>query len=102
MRNVVWSAEAESDLYDILAYWVYRNKSSLFSIKLEAEIREGISAITLNPEIGKKIEGDNARLKLIRDYWIVYDITEHQIEILSIFDTRQDDKKLKKKIKKEQ
>jgi len=101
MRNVVWSPEAENDLYNILAYWIYRNRSSLFSIKLKAEIQEGINAISLNPEIGKKIEGDNARLKLVRDYWIVYDITEHEIEIISIFDTRQDDKKLKKKFNKE-
>ena len=99
IRKIIWSPEAETDLYSILAYWIYRNKSASFSIKLEAEIQEAVKAIATNPEIGKKTKNENTRLKLVRDYWIVYDIELSQINILSIFDTRQDDKKLNKKIK---
>lgn len=99
MRNVIWSPEAEKELYNILIYWIYRNRSTTYSIRLEEAIQQNIRAIVFNPEIGKLTNRQNIRLKLVEHYWIVYEITPNQIMILSIFDTRQDDKKLKKKIK---
>jgi len=85
------------DSYLILTYWIYRNKSAVYSIRLEEAIQQNIQSIVQNPEIGKLTNRLNIWLKLVEKYWIVYEIQNDRIVILSIFDTRQDDKKLNKK-----
>jgi len=100
IKKVIWSSLAENDLYSILAYWIYRNKSAIYSIKLEAEIQKSIQAIIKNPFIGRRTNKENIRLKLVGDYWIVYEITAISINIISIFDTRQNHSKLRNRIKK--
>jgi hypothetical protein len=46
------------------------------------------------PTIGKLTDDNLARIKIVRDYWIVYDIRENGIFILAIFDSRQNPIKL--------
>ena len=79
MRNVIWSPEAETELYNILVYWIYRNRSTAYSIRLEEAIQQNIQAIVLNPEIGRLTTRQNIRLKLVENYWIVYEIEPNQI-----------------------
>lgn len=50
--KVVWSVEARSDLIDILDYYIKRNKSNLYSIKLNAKINESIKFLSKNPFLG--------------------------------------------------
>ena len=52
--------------------------------------------ILKNPEIGIKISGTEARGKLVKDYDIIYINLKNSIEIISVFDTRQNPEKLKK------
>ena len=93
-KKVVWSKEASQDRNNIIAYWNWRNKSNVYSKKLLILFKESIKTIKLFPEIGKPTNRPDTRLKIVRDYFIVYSIKENEIRILAVWDSRQDPLKL--------
>lgn len=98
-RKVIWSERALSDRREILTYWKNRNKSSRYSKKLNGLFRSAIQLIREHPLIGKCTNDNQARVKIVRDYLLIYDIAETAIHILLIWDTRQDPEKLKEALK---
>jgi toxin YoeB len=92
----VWSPRAQKERKEILEYWRLRNKSNTYSKKLNQLFKESVKIITDFPQIGKSTDDTNTRLKIVRDYLIIYEETETQIFILTIWDSRQDPDKLKK------
>jgi plasmid stabilization system protein ParE len=95
-KQVIWSLRAQNDKKEILDYWRQRNKSNTYSKKLNALFKESIRIILDFPQIGKVTDDTKARIKIVRDYLIIYEDTETQIFILTIWDSRQDPDKLKK------
>ena len=95
-KQVIWSLRAQNDKKEILDYWRQRNKSNTYSKKLNELFKESIKIILDFPQIGKVTDDTKARIKIVRDYLIIYEETETQIFILTIWDSRQDPDKLKK------
>ncbi len=95
-KQVIWSLRAQNDKKEILNYWRQRNKSNTYSKKLNELFKESIRIILDFPQIGKVTDDTKARIKIVRDYLIIYEETETQIFILTIWDSRQDPDKLKK------
>ena len=95
-KKVIWSLRAQNDKKEILDYWRQRNKSNTYSKKLNELFKESIKIILDFPQIGKVTDDTKARIKIVRDYLIIYEETETQIFILTIWDSRQDPDKLKK------
>jgi addiction module RelE/StbE family toxin len=95
-KEVIWSLRAQNDRKEILDYWRQRNKSSTYSKKLNELFKESIKIILDFPQIGKVTDDTKARVKVVRDYLIIYEETETQIFILTIWDSRQDPEKLEK------
>jgi toxin YoeB len=50
----------------------------------------------ISPQIGKMTDDPNTRIKVVKDYLIIYEETETQIFILTIWDRRQDPEKITK------
>ena len=98
-KQIVWSRRAQRDRKEILEYWRVRNKSNTYSKKLNRLFKESIKIITDFPEIGKPTDQANTRIKIVKDYLIIYEETETQILILTIWDSRQDPGKLKEVLK---
>jgi addiction module RelE/StbE family toxin len=98
-RQVVWSQRAQRDRKEILDYWRQRNKSNTYSKRLNGLFRESVQIITDFPEIGKPTDQANTRIKIVKDYLIIYEETETQILILTIWDSRQDPGRLKEVLK---
>jgi len=94
-KEVVWSLRAQKERKEILEYWRLRNKSNSYSKKLNQLFKESVKIITDFPQIGKPTDDLNTRIKIVRDYLIIYEETESQIHILTIWDSRQDPEKLK-------
>ena len=94
-KEVVWSLCAQKERKEILEYWRLRNKSNTYSKKLNQLFKESVKLITDFPQIGKPTDDINTRIKIVRDYLIIYEETETQIQILTIWDSRQDPDKLK-------
>ena len=94
-KKVVWSLRAQNDRKKIFSYWNKRNKSNNYSIRLNRLFIEATKAISDYPKIGKITERENIRIKIVRDYLIVYKELENKIEVLTIFSSHQNPAKLK-------
>ena len=95
VREIIWSANAKADRIEILQYWIARNKSNSYSKKLNLLFKESISLIARNPGAGHLTIKENVRVKIVKDYLIIYEITDSAIYLLSIFDGRRDPQKIK-------
>ena len=89
-RQIIWTISAQTERREILEYWVKRNKSKVFSKKLNKLIITNLREIGKNPFIGRKTDIADVRVKIIRDYLIFYEITQKSIFVLSIWDGRRD------------
>jgi len=95
-RKVIWSSKSKKTFKKILEFYDERNGSNTYSLKLLADIEKIISYLPENPEIGIKTDIAETIKYLIKgDYKIIYDIQLQTIEILMIWDCRQDPEKFK-------
>ncbi|MBN1183191.1 MAG: type II toxin-antitoxin system RelE/ParE family toxin [Bacteroidales bacterium] len=98
-RKIIWSPRAKSALLGILDYYIKRNGSKTYSNKLNASLRSSIRLLENHPELGIKADIKNVRVLIHGDYAIFYKISEVTIELITIWDSRQDPKNLDIKIK---
>jgi plasmid stabilization system protein ParE len=87
-ERVIWSANAKHDLKEILAYWVYRNKSKTYSKKLNSLIHKAIDEIISYPKAAKLTGIKNVRAKIIGDYTIFFEELNNTIYVLRVWDSR--------------
>lgn len=71
-RKIVWTQKANLERKAILEYWIERNKSKKFSIKLNKLIISTIKQIAETSGIGRKTDLENVRVKIIRDDFLFY------------------------------
>ena len=94
-RRIVWTSKAKNQLFDILEYFNFRNKSKIYSQKLYQKIHAELLPLIHQPNIGKKTNEINVRGILIENYFVFYQTNENHIIILSVWDTRQNPTSLK-------
>ena len=70
--KVVWSVRAQRERFEILEYWVNRNKSKTYSRKLYQLFRIGLKKVAEMPGSGVPTEDPDIRIKIVRDYLIYY------------------------------
>ena len=90
VKQIIWTLEAKSNKKEILLYWNNRNKSKAYSKKLNLLFKEAIRLISDFPEIGRPTNIENVRIKVVKDYLIIYETTPVCIYVLTIFDGRRD------------
>ncbi|MFZ6010192.1 MAG: type II toxin-antitoxin system RelE/ParE family toxin [Bacteroidota bacterium] len=71
-RQIIWSLRAQRDRKEILEYWQNRNKSNIYGKKLNQLFKEAISIISDYPKIGKSTDLKKVRIKIVKDYFILY------------------------------
>ena len=86
--RLIWSALALKHKKEIFDYWNERNKSKIYSRKLNSLFNDAAELILTHPKLGQKTDFQDIRLKIVRDYWLAYRIKQEQIQILTIWDTR--------------
>lgn len=96
VKKIIWSAKAQNDRKEILLYWKARNKSSAYSVKLNHLFNDAANSIVKFPNIGKLTGYKDTRVKIVRDYLMVYKEYDSVITIITIWDGRQDPLKLEK------
>lgn len=89
-RKVIWTLKANIERKEILEYWILRNKSKTFSVKLNKLIVETIKLLAEHPTIGRKTDIKDVRVKIVRDYLIFYEFSKFELIILSIWDGRRE------------
>lgn len=89
-RKIIWSARAKSDLLGILNFFYKRNESKVYSLKLNRTIRDSIRLLTKHPDLGIQTEIPNVRNLIEDNYFIFYEVNSDYVEIITIWDCRQD------------
>jgi toxin YoeB len=89
VRKIIWTESAQRDRIAIFTYWNNRNKSNAYSIKLNELIKESLSLISKYSKIGKRTDKENVRVKVVKEYLIIYEVTVNKIIVLTIWDCRQ-------------
>jgi plasmid stabilization system protein ParE len=92
--NVIWTRTADIQFVGILEYWVNRNKSNKYALKLLELVTDRTTQISENPELFKATDFPNIRAASLGNYSIYYKTTESEIIISAIWDNRQNPKKL--------
>lgn len=99
-KQIIWSRLAHNDRLHILDYWIKRSKSNSYSKKLNQIFEHTADLIRKYPKIGRQTEMESVRCKIVKDYLFTYRETKDYIEILTIWDSRQDPDKFDRIIKK--
>lgn len=89
MAKIIWSSKAVSDLKQIFEYWYLRNKSNTYNKKLNRIIELKLQQISENPNSGIMTNIQNIKAILVENYYIHYSLKPDSIQILKIWDTRQ-------------
>lgn len=88
-RTIVWSHRANIKLFEILDFYTKRNKSTSYSRKLYEKLREGVSLLVKQPEIGIKTDLESIRGLIVDEYILFYEIMPDKIIIHIVLDCRQ-------------
>ena len=89
-RKIVWSNRAKKRLYGILEFYIERNKSKSYSIKLYKLLNKEVKLLLKYPDLGLKTSEESVRGLIIDTYIIYYEVTEDKIIIHTIWGCRQD------------
>lgn len=92
--KVFWTETAISQRNQIFVYWNKRNKSTRFSRKLNAKIKERIALLVLNPEMSTETDFKGIRTSVLIYYSILYKFNNQNFYIMGIWDNRQNPEKL--------
>lgn len=99
-KRIIWTPNARDEKKRILSYWLKRNKSNVYSKKLNILFKQAIHLIANKPIPRRITDFEDVYVKIVRDYKIFFTEDEESIYIISIWDTRQDPNKLEDVIKK--
>jgi len=89
-RAVVWTDTASFQFRAILKFWVERNRSEKYSLRLIDLVEKNISIILEHPKAFKQAEFLNTRVASLGHYSIYYEVSAEQIVVTAFWDNRQD------------
>lgn len=94
-KEIIWSDLAKLEFSNVLEFYVFRNGSSDYSLKILEEVEDLLETLSANEFIGRLTSNKITRVIPMKVYLIFYEINANQIEILSFWDNRQDIKNRK-------
>ena len=99
-RKIVWTQTASKLRRKVLEYWVNRNKSNAYSIKLLLLSDEKAKLIAQNPQLFRHADFPDTRMATMGHFSIFYKYNAKEVIITAFWDNRQDPKKLLQQLKK--
>ena len=97
-RKIVWSTQADLDLFEIQEFYFKQNGTKTFSIKLNSTLRKSVRLLGNYAGIGQNTDFINIKSLTEGNFSIFYEIKPQTIEIIAIWDNRQDPANLSLKI----
>lgn len=89
-RQVVWSLNAQKERVAILRYWVERNGSTAYSVKLDAMFRSALNRVAEHPKLGRTTSDPETRVKVVGDFELFYSFTPEAVHVLSVWHSRRE------------
>ena len=88
-RKIIWSPRAKLDLFGILDFYYKRSGTRTYSRKLKSKLQKSIKLLENHSDIGVRTDIQHIRNLITANYCIFYQIKSDSIEILTIWDDRQ-------------
>lgn len=88
-RRIVWSHRANIKLFQILDFYTQRNQSPLYAKRIFKKIKEELSLLKKQPDIGIPTDLDAVRGLIVEDFIIYYEEINEMIVVHTIRDCRQ-------------
>lgn len=89
VRRLIWSIEARNSRKSIFEYWNNRNKSKVYSRKLNLLFTENLAIVLKLPEFGISTTTTDIKFIIVSHFELVYKITQTEIVVIDVWDTRQ-------------
>ena len=86
MAEIEWSSKAENDLNEIIDY--IAQDSLEYALSFYEQVREKVENLILFPKMGRivsELDEPNIRELFLRNYRIIYRISEKKIQIVRLF-----------------
>jgi plasmid stabilization system protein ParE len=93
-KKIEWTQTSIQDRFKIYEFWIEKSKSDSYSQKLETLFNEAAKLISEFPEIGTETDFPELRVKVIRSYKLFYLNHVDKIQIVRIWDSRQNPENL--------
>jgi plasmid stabilization system protein ParE len=93
-KKIIWTETAARQRRSILEYWLQRNQSNAYPLKLLRLSNEKASQIATNPMLYKTADFPDTRVAAMGHFSLFYKVTVETIVITAFWDNRQDQKKL--------
>ncbi|MDP2336162.1 MAG: type II toxin-antitoxin system RelE/ParE family toxin [Bacteroidota bacterium] len=93
-KKIIWSSLASHQMKAVLDFYIQRNGSSVYSLKILNEIEDLSKALSENEFIGRLTSNKMTRVIPMKVYLIFYEINKNQIKIVSFWDNRQSNNNL--------
>lgn len=87
-RKIIWSVEALITKKSLFEYWNHRNKSTLYSKKLNLLFNDKLMQVAKHPEASITVDYENVRMILASNYYLIFEVSSQFIKVLDIWDTR--------------
>jgi plasmid stabilization system protein ParE len=88
-KKIEWTQTSILDRFKIYNFWIDNNKSDAYSKKLETLFNEAAKLISEFPEIGTETDYPDLRVKVVKSYKIFYINGVDRIQIIRVWDSRQ-------------
>jgi plasmid stabilization system protein ParE len=88
-KEVIWSINAKEEFHDTLNFYLERNGSPTYSLRLLYETEALLDALEENNFLGRLSENEVTRVIVKDKFLIFYEIKETHIEVVSFWDNRQ-------------
>ncbi|MBI3235849.1 MAG: type II toxin-antitoxin system RelE/ParE family toxin, partial [Bacteroidetes bacterium] len=88
-KKIEWTQTSIQDRLRIYHFWIDHNKSNTYSQKLEILFNEAAKLISEFPEVGTETDYPELRVKVVKSYKIFYINNVDKIQIVRVWDSRQ-------------
>ncbi len=95
-KRLIWTEFAQQQKREIFEYWNNRNGSKIYSRKLNKLFDEAAEKLQTYPFSGSPANLENIRIARVKSYHLIYRVTNEDIQILIIWNTRRNPADLEK------
>ncbi len=88
-RKIVWSHRANIKLFQILDFYTQRNQSPLYAKRIFKKIKQELSLLKKQPELGIPTDLDAVRGLIVENFIIYYEEIDDMIVVHFIRDCNQ-------------
>ena len=93
-RKIIWSERAKINRYKILRYYNNRNKSNIYSRRINKRINQELRLLIKYPKLGINTDLNGVRGLIIDKFMLFYEFDRFYIKVLHLWDSRQNPEEL--------